>query len=429
MYRINWRAVPAVAAIGAIALGAAASAAGDSLRTLTDGSWSYFGDPRAVRAHGTTFLGWVTSDGHVQVGSLKGKDFQRRTLDFMGRDDHNNPSLYVRRDGRIVAFYTSHSGSDIPASRRHRMFYRISLHPHDITSWGSIHSFASNTAPVPGNGDRGFTYPNPQRVGDRVWLFWRGGSWWPTLSTTKDFSHWTKPINVVSSINGQRPYVKYAGDGSNVYMAFTRAHPEAMDTGIYFLRISENGTVHRADGTQVGTLSHPVPYTSADVVYRFGPNSGRAWVMDVAIDTDGHPVVLYFRRQKKGGDTYRYAVWNGTEWRDRPIVAAGRPQSYLPAFYQGGATLDHEDPSVVYLSRRPGSGSYEVELWTTPDHGRNWTSKPITRHSSSNNWRPVSPLGFTGYQVFFWNGRYIGFRDYNTNVVVGMKRAARRAAR
>jgi hypothetical protein len=146
----------------------------------------------------------------------------------------------------------------------------------------------------------------------------------------------------------------------------------------------------------------------------------------VAVGKDGNPVVVYFRRDPNIGDQYHYARWNGSRWVDRPIVAAGGTPLHKSSFYQAGATLDHEDPTTVYLSRkRTSNGHFEVEIWTTPDEGRTWGTVQVTKNSPNNNWRPVSPRGSAGYQVFFFQGSYLNFRNYNTDVIVGAKRRAR----
>ena len=49
----------------------------------------------------------------------------------------------------------------------------------------------------------------------------------------------------------------------------------------------------------------------------------------------------------------------------------------MPSFTSGGATLDHEDPRVVYLSRRVGTW-HQVELWFTGDRGRTWSTRQLT---------------------------------------------------
>src|SRR4051794_34698922 len=82
-----------------------------------DGAWSWFGDPRAVYAHRSVYTGWIDGRGDVQVARwLRGSGrVQVRTIKRgLGRDDHNNPSLLVRRDGRVSAFFSPHSGRVLP---------------------------------------------------------------------------------------------------------------------------------------------------------------------------------------------------------------------------------------------------------------------------------------------------------------------------
>jgi hypothetical protein len=52
--------------------------------------------------------------------------------------------------------------------------------------------------------------------------------------------------------------------------------------------------------------------------------------------------------------------------------------------YSGGITLDHENPSMVYLARQVG-GVFEVELWRTADGGVTWTRRPVTGSSARGN--------------------------------------------
>lgn len=411
-------------AIGALAHAAPAAAAGTS---LGDGAWSYFGDPRAVHANGRTYLGWVTSTGRIQVASVDSeRRVTTRTIDWLGPDDHNNPSVFVRGDGRIVALYAPHRPEYLPVSRRHKLYFRISTRPHDVRDWGPVRRLPANTPKLPGRTDRGFTYPNPvQMRSGNVWLFWRGGSWWPSVSYTRDWSRWARPRHVVRALPGQRPYVKYAGDGRSVAMAFTECHPGSLNSSIYFLRVFEGGGVHRADGTKLGTLDRPPHFRRADVVYRYSAQHGRSWIMDVAIGADRRPVVLYFRREAFGGDTFRYARWDGRAWVDRPVVAAG--PSPFSGYYVGGATLDHEDPRIVYLSRRPDRRSrMEIETWATADDGVTWASAQVTSGSDNHNWRPVSPRGHPGSRLFWFTGRYVQFTSYKTRVLL---EDARRRAR
>lgn len=149
-------------------------------RRVGSGAWSYFGDPRAVYAGGRTFVGWADARGYVHVATLD----RRRVIEHerlsprLTVDDHNNPSLYVRPDGRIMVFYSAHNG--------HRLFYRTSAQPFTIRSLSPARVVGTNR-----RGPWGYTYPNPLRVDGRLWLMFRGADWQPTF-TISDQGRWTK---------------------------------------------------------------------------------------------------------------------------------------------------------------------------------------------------------------------------------------------
>ena len=382
------------------------------------GAWSYFGDPRAVYADGRVYVGWITHEGRVQVASI-GAHLRVRTLARIGHDDHNNPSLHLMPDGRIAAFYAPHAAEFVRPGKARKMYYRVTRRPYDISEWSRSRT-VRNVPGLSGYGQHGFAYPNPVQVGGRVWLFFRGGSYWPCLTTTRDLRHWTRPVNVVRARPGHRPYVKYAPSrGDSVFMAFTEAHPNSAATSIYFLRLSASGRVTRADWTRVGRVGRPVDYRRADVVYRYHPRHGRAWVMDVTAAPDGAPMILYFTG--RGTRTVHWrARWDGRAWRHHRILAPGygmNPRSW----YTGGATFDHEDPSVVYVSRRPPAGGHmEIEAWSAPtDREAPWRRRLVTQDSAVDNWRPVSPRGYEGYDVFWWNGSYLNYKAFRTSIFRG----------
>src|SRR5918997_7170558 len=107
---------------------------------LGGGAWSWFGDPRAVTHEGRTYVGWVDLEGDIKVSSYDHGTGERVTAVLQARlnqDDHANPSIHVRPDGRLVVFYSAHVG---PA-----MHYRVSTQPGDVTSWGAPQSIPTNT--------------------------------------------------------------------------------------------------------------------------------------------------------------------------------------------------------------------------------------------------------------------------------------------
>ena len=155
-------------------------------------------------------------------------------------DDHDNPSILVRPDGRLMVFWSTHAGPT--------MWYRRTLHPEDITSWEPERAFPTNTP-----GSLGYTYPNPMQLSaeaNRIYLFWRGGNFNPSMSTSRDGKTWS-PARTVIFNAGQRPYVKYASNGGDtIAMAFTEGHPRNVRTSIYYAAYRA-GALRRADGSVI----------------------------------------------------------------------------------------------------------------------------------------------------------------------------------
>ena len=217
-------------------------------RELGAGSWSYFGDPRAISHEDHTFTGWISTTGNVWVARYTrgGRLTKRMIFEGLGRDDHNNPSLVFRPDGHIVVFFSPHSGHHLPPRGIPKaMRYKISQRPHSIEGgFGRVRRVNTN---VPGG--LGFTYPNPIQLRDKLWLFWRGGGWNPTFSYTEDYRTWVPSREMVYFDNEQRPYAKYVGDGNRrIHSIVTEAHPTPFKTSLYYCRY-EAGDVYKMNGS------------------------------------------------------------------------------------------------------------------------------------------------------------------------------------
>jgi PKD repeat protein len=395
---------------------AAAPSAQAAQAPLGDGAWSWFGDPRAVTDQGRTFVGWVDHEGDIKVSSYDHLTGERVTAVLAARlnqDDHANPSIHVRPDGRLMVFYSRHVG---PA-----MHYRVSTRPRDVTSWEAPRTVPVN---VGGQPPRGYTYPNPIRLAAeaRTYLFWRGGNYNPTFSTQPDGSDDWSPARNLILMPGERPYVKYASSGGDtIHVAYTNAHPgEYPDVNVYYARIRA-GRIERASGQDLGPLGEPIAPAAGDPVYT---GADPAWVHDVAVDSSGRPVIVFARFPSAGDHRYHYARWDGSTWDVGEITAAGgsfRGDGGSP-YYSGGITLDHEDPSRVYLSRQVGAGSWQVETRTTSDGGASWSpSQPVSAPETQRNVRPVSPRGMadpfgTDLSVIWMRGPYPNYEEYGTAI-------------
>jgi hypothetical protein len=399
------------AAGGASELAEAAGRAVD--RELGAGAWSYFGDPRAISHDGHTFTGWISTTGNVWVARYtKGGRLSKRVIfKGLGRDDHNNPSLVFRRDGHIMVFFSPHSGHYLPPPGIPSvMRYMVSLHPYSIEGFGRVRTVPTN---VPGG--LGYTYPNPIQLKDKLWLFWRGGAWNPTFSYTEDGYKWVPARELAYFGHGQRPYAKYVGDGNRrIHAIFSDGHAQSWKNSLHYVRYEAQG-LYAMSGRRIATLrSVPVHMSKLDHVYNYSDQGGRAWPHDIALTAEGRPRIVY-TRLRAGADTFYYAYHNGSKWISRKIVEAGPGRDH---FSSGGATLDHEDPRIVYLSRTIGNWN-QVEQWFTPDEGRTWTTRRLTADPSGFSIRPVTPRRLRGANriLYVWGDeRTVSFTDYTTRI-------------
>ena len=385
----------------------------ESDRELGAGAWSYFGDPRAISHDGHTFTGWISTTGNVWVARYTegGKLSKRLIFRGLGRDDHNNPSLVFRRDGHIMVFFSPHSGRHLPPPGIPSvMRYVVSLYAYSINGFGKVHTVPTN---VPGG--LGYTYPNPIQLEDKLWLFWRGGGWNPTFSYTEDGIHWVPARELVHFGHGQRPYAKYVGDSERrIHGIFTDGHPFDCKNSLHYM-FYEAGVLYDVGGRRLGTLDDvPLHTSELDHIYHYSDRGGRAWGHDIALTAEGRPRVVYTRRVANR-DTFYYAYHNGTRWISRKIVEAGKGR---PSFHSGGATLDHEDPRFVYLSRTIGRWN-QVEQWFTNDEGRTWSIRQLTSDPDGYAIRPVTPRRLTtANRIIYVHGdeRTIGFTNYRSRI-------------
>lgn len=389
-----------------------------------DGAWCWFADPRGVHHRGHTYLGWVNSAGDIVIGDWPdGGPLTTHTLRAaLEVDDHANPSVLIRPDGRLIAFYTAHGGAAMD------MHYRVSARPLEIAAWGPERTIPDDTP-----GRSSVCYPTPIQLADesdRIYLFYRGHDFKPNMTFSDDGGQtWADVRTFIEGRAGDpanRPYCKFATDGRDRFdVAFTTGHPRREPQNhIYYARY-EGGALRRADGSRIGTLDDlPLTYDQADVVYDAAAHDDqRAWIWDTAIAPGGAPVMVFAAFTSETAHHYHYATWDGG-WRHHRLCDAGGWFPQTPAgeherelHYSGGIVLDHADPSIVYLSR-PIDGVYEIERWRTPDAGRTWTHEPLTRASTRLNVRPFvvrdHPPERTG--LIWMRGRYVHFLRYATQL-------------
>jgi putative BNR repeat neuraminidase len=163
----------ALGATAGVLAGLAGTAAGRAgVVTWARGSWSWFGDPRAVHVGGPTgptFAGWIDWSGDITVGAFDPRfgALREAVVGHAYHDDHSDPSLLVEPDERLTVFWSGHNGAE--------MYYRTTLLPRDINTWAPT---AQVRQDIPG--PDGFTYPNPVLLPaerGQLYLFFRGADW------------------------------------------------------------------------------------------------------------------------------------------------------------------------------------------------------------------------------------------------------------
>ena len=411
--------------LGALAVvliaASAASAAPPKIRSLGGGAWSWFGEPRGVHHRGAydrSYLGWVDRSGNVKVASYDHDTRVRTTAVLkwaLDTNDHANPSLHVRPDGRLMVFYNRHDGT--------QMRYRISSLPEDVRSWTRERTVPTNTQGP--DGKSGYAYPNPLRLSaerGRLFLFWRGGNWQPSFSTTVDQGRTWSGARTLIREPDQRPYVKYASNGRDtIHFAFTQGNPGSADTDIHYAKY-RGGALYGANGRKIKSLAElPLLPRQADKV---SDTELKTWIHDIALDARGRPVVVFTTLPSDDDHRYHYARWTGTRWSQHEITPAGGsfgdPDSETrDRYYSGGITLDHENPGAVYLSREV-NGTFEVETWRTADDGKTWSRQAVTSGSGTKNVRPISPRGLQSFNddmsVVWMRGAYSTYLNYQTDI-------------
>lgn len=394
-----------------------------SIDTLTiDGAWCWFNDPRAIYYKGIkeqTYFTWVDKAGDMMVASYNHVTHvynQKLLYPKLEEDDHDVPAIFIRKDGRLVIYFSKHTTA--PA---HRF---ISTYPEDISSWGTDYQFGVNV-----------TYPYPFQVGDSIYVFYRGINWHPTLIVSSDNGETMGIPHQIITGGGDRPYARYCQDKTGaIHMAFTTGHPRNEPSNKIYYACFKNGNFYRADGSFIkkftGDSLSALSINNNDAETVYNASNGKGWIWDITVDSLNHPVLVYTAFPTDTDHRYYYARWTGTTWFTKQLTNAGRWFPQTPAGttepepnYSGGISLDYDNPSVVYLSKQI-KGVFEILKFTTPDQGVTWDSTAVTWNTPSNlvNVRPIVPRhhkkGF--FDVLWMKGTYIHYTNYNTSVVFKM---------
>jgi hypothetical protein len=181
-----------------------------------------------------------------------------------------------------------------------------------------------------------------------------------------------------------------------------------------------SGSLWTAAGRWITRLtSAPIAPAQAQVVYDAHATKVPAWVWDVAFGRGGGPVIVYATFPSHADSIYWYATFDGRRWVSHRLTDAGGSISpgTIEYEYSGGITLDHSDPSVLYLSRQV-TGGWEIQRWSTTDGGARWRHQTVVAAGKTQNLRPVVPRGYrSGPMGLPWLcGDYRSYTTYRTTI-------------
>ncbi len=418
----RWIAVACLAAGLGVAPPAPAAVAQDSPDPAVlspGGAWCWFSDPRSVYVatpSPTVYTAAIDTSGRVVVSAYDLDTQRLRHVALMALftiDDHNNPSLLVAPDGNLTVFWSGHNESSI--------FLRSTTSPGDLRSFGAVRTMR-NLAP----GDTVTSYTNPVRLaseGGRTYLFFRSGLERQAFVTSDDGGATWSPGRALIEQPGRRPYVKYGSNGTDtIAMAYTDDHPDWSRSSVYYSALRAGQLVH-ADGSTIRPLgAAPMRPAEGDLLWDANATGVSGWVHDVALDPEGHPVVVFATIVSPSDHRYHYARFDGTQWHVQELTPAGGSIATggREPSYSAGISLDHADPSTVYLARPEGNPSVdEIERWHTTDNGASWEKVQLTHDSTSTNVRPVHPRDLpvdAPMQAVWMRGSYPYFTTFDTSL-------------
>ncbi|GAB2609304.1 BNR-4 repeat-containing protein [Pseudactinotalea suaedae] len=440
-----------------------------------NGGWCWFQDERSLvdAASGTAVIGSVASptgvDGADRNGDVEVTVVDLDAAEITGTqavlhagfeaDDHDDPALWLRADGRWVAVYSRHKTDE-------HTFWRLSA-PGDPTSWGPEQSYvwtphfgAEFTGRAPG---RGVTYQNVHPLGDRLCCFVRAINDDPCyLVSDDDGATWTFGGRLltrekVGYVNGYARYTsgphpkRAEGAEDRIDLVITEHHPRDFPTSIWHGYLAGD-SLHRADGTVVGALGRGVEDETPraeDLTQVFangtevdGQVMTHCWTADIRRDATGRVVVLFTARTD---DTLGLALPFRTEeplphallraelapgdgqWQVTKVGDAGPQLLSHETDYTGLGSIDPDDLDALYFSTtvdpRDGSdlGVHEIFHGTTSDGGASWTWTPVTEGSPASNFRPIAIPGDPARRVLTWyRGDMQSSQKYATEVVLAV---------
>lgn len=352
-----------------------------SYDAVADTTWFVYGGTSAAGDRDLQIMigAWRHADGTVE---------RPTTIRDSGgfEDAHANPAMCVGGDGHLY----------VVSATRHAFEGRIyrSLRPHDHSAFEVVHRGYMAYPQLWYHERTGYVLLHTRYVGGQRHLF---------SMRSADGRSWDAPIGY-AAFNGHYQNSALLADG-RIVTVFNH-HPGGVDqrTNIYAMATADGG--RNWQDLRGGRIELPLgaPANSA-LVLDAAARKELVYIMDLAIDSDGTPVVLYLTARSiqigpgGGPRTWRTLQLGAKGWSERTITTSTHN-------YDCGTLCIDGRTWTVIGPTSPGPQAQhtggEMVLWTSIDQGQDWRSRPLTAGSPRNHSYARRPVPRHPGFVAFW---------------------------
>lgn len=379
--------------------------------------WCWFGSPFMASGGGKSFVSYLDGDsGRVKIAEINNvtKEVKVNFLSsWVDYDDHDQASILILPDGRLLVTYAMHS--------KENFFYsRVSTNPYDVTSWGAelkvdnlgatcySHLFRLT------NGD----IINIYRINDMSGLL----DWYYKVTKNNGVS-W----QIGGQIINDSGYIRPNQDDLNaniIHFSMTNKHPNDFNneaTNIYYFKVDLlNLKSYRANGE---LINKPLPLNFLDVDKLTNETIDSTWCEDLIVK-GGVPRVTYVKYPNTVSNDFKekltcYQYFNGTEWSGEIVLThaitgwVNTIGTNYESGYSTGSRFDENDINIIWSSIQV-KGIWEMFKF---DVSSGVTYEQITHNSVHDQWRPVTAKG-SPFILWLNKENYPDFYHYNQQIVL-----------
>lgn len=326
-----------------------------------------------VRGGGKTYVAWANDLGEFYVTEIDESTDARTTTQVdsgLTGNRHNNPTLEILPDGRLVVVYDDH-GTSSP-----RM--RVSTNANDSTLWGAAATITT---------DKGrYCHPIITSEGagtERVYVFYAvnngsGGRDAKYTYTDDRGTTWATEATIVTGgVEDAYMAARKSSATGRVLLGITPSNPDhsgAEADGHLVIYDPSGGTWEAADGT---SLSLPVTLGATTLFYDASVEGAREVDWTIAAYEDATNIYAVFSTRDRAVSTdakYIRSVWDGSTWTHQDLGADGATETLAEVVLINDGHFD----TVYGLLDTDGDDVFDIFEFTTSDGGSTWSRSNLT---------------------------------------------------